>query len=571
MAPLTAKQATATPPPALKDNIQLATPKGEKIILTPARLERALSAMPHAALVSDAKNERLGLQHALDVIHFLKSHAGKSVLGKIEVQLAEIAALEEEQHFQLRERELRRHRIMSFLLSALLLKRAKKAHALNASIQQQIDLILRKAAEKATLESLTKHESHLAPHNDLWDDTLQTYGQAAETLNKHLNDKISEAQQLNTLIASLDHQEKQMIERYNAHDLHLVAINEDLELALINDVSNAQLLPLFNNKVEQAHFKITELRQKLSENQKQIGSLLSADHHDPEQLRAHINLGNNLNLQAGWLKDIISVFEGKSSLYTEQGELAKSFAEAMFITPSDKKIVKDGDKYYLIRVNQNINEMSLEEKMQGEHAYSRNRASLMSVASLAKHNRGLEKENFHEKKASLLATSEVLQHELLLLANQLTQIQAIRSHVAALSEQQTAASATTPTTPAPTLRPTPTSTSAKLISSNVTVGNSYKEALMLMNHRPSQKSLVELERQWAQYSSSPELQAARQALTSIRAGAPIPSETMRSLLANIERFGISAHKPNIANAINPTPNLERVFHPTPFAMKPPGF
>ena len=68
-------------------------------------------------------------------------------------------------------------------------------------------------------------------------------------------------------------------------------------------------------------------------------------------------------------------------------------------------------------------------------------------------------------------------------------------------------------------------------------------------------------------------------LDRLKAGTPIPEQTMRSLLANIERFGVDARKPNVApplrpaSAQQPSPEHQPMpsFNPSPFSTKPKGF
>jgi len=219
-----------------------------------------------------------------------------------------------------------------------------------------------------------------------------------------------------------------------------------------------------------------------------------------EKAHALLAICNAYNLQIATLKDMISVINGDKILFTLQGKITSSFAEAHFILPKQKKLVFENGTYYLLQVDQDIKHLSSEEKESGERAYLRLRPQLMGVKQLVEHNQHLEHKVHDETRSLLLKRSEVIRHEIALLAHQLTKIQAAQTSIS---------------TPSP--------------SRQRCLNNSYHHMLLLIGLNPTKEAVDWLKESQSHAKTSPKFQ---KTLNDLKEGEKIPPSLIKSLLRN---------------------------------------
>lgn len=489
---------------------------------------------------------RFGLKTAADVITFLKSPAGKSTKALIAEELAEIAAQREERLFQLREHEAMRHRLLAFLFLGLLYKREAKAHQLNNMLAEEIDSHLRKEEKEAIL---AENKSSSSEYPNFINEEIQAYQKASIALEEKLQSKIAMSEALEAEIASVEEQAAAITNKYDAYDLHIKDIENEIQTHLnvpaLNAASSTNT-PEIEATIEQ---KIADLETRSDQLATEMFQDFDVD--DDKRVRELVDRHNAVNIQVVNLKDMLSVIQGKKVLYNMKGEQASSFADADFILENDKKIVLHDGKFHLLQAKQSIEDLQQNEalKAQSHQAYQRIKPDIMSVKKLVEHNRILEEKVLSEKKDPLFLRSEAMQQDIMLLTNQLTKIQA--AHAMAKSAQD-------PTQNTPTPRPSMsphTSTqlpNPKLNNSQLT---SYVHVALLMEQNKG------LTTNQPQLSTNPafdpaDLNAMKEFLKS---GKPIPHQTMQLMLKNMERFGVDATK-SFAHSIAPI-DLEKQLNP----------
>ncbi|KTC65768.1 coiled coil protein [Legionella adelaidensis] len=568
-----------SPTPRTQHNeIRVHNPKGEKVELTLPRLEAWFASVeknntPAAAIRAEQNNpylatifvSRFGLKDSNDVLTFLKSPAGESTVSLIEHELALQAEQEEERQFELREAEARDRRIRAFLLMGLLYDKKAEAKDLLSRIQEQIDKFIHELDEDKAKENKKLIDSY--DRESLLNKQFEAYHEASGALEAKLNAKLSEAEKLEKELAHWDKQNQAMNVKYNAYHDHLDTLHA--ELSEFGDLSNETGLEKIN--VRSIEDKILGLSKQLDADAAEISRLLESENEeDLLAARELLNQSNARNLQLGTLKDMLDVVNKKSYLVKADGSTASNFAEAEFILPKSKKIIKDGDQYYLVDASKDLKDIQADEnlKNQAAKAFQQAKHDLMNVKSLVSKNYHLEKTDHNQTKTNLSERSEKMQQEIDLLAKQLTAVQAARAQASEMIKQGSRANEN----PAPTLTPSPTTPkpTATPIKATATPApnyqaTTYKHLLLLMKYGPSAESIERLSKGFA---ARPDMVEAHRMANTLRPGVPIPFQVMQNLLRNIERFGVDATKPNVAGNINPLDKKPSPTAPTPFSMTP---
>jgi effector protein LidA len=516
------------PSPNLKQNLLLQDARGKEIVLKASHLEKWF-AQAESSLLSNthkltpdeikANTPTLatqflghfdlqdGLRTPQNVIDFFKSHAGKATLAMISKNLAETADAEEHLQMDLLIKQRQRQRLMSFLLLGLLHRREARKH-LNEAIQHDIDK--RHKTEKETQKQLAEASSYESSREMYLQKTLDAYLDASRALECELNNKHALSITLEHDLAEL---EKHILLTAKKYSLY----NSQLDLAY-EDLAEFTLLPVIS--IESIQLKINSLSGDFNDEADEINKHLLAGEDDIA--REKMEMCNARNLRIGLLLDMIAVIDGRKVMYTQDGLPTQDFHKAEFIISNQKKLVQNNGKYYILNAGQDSENLSNEEKEAGERAYLRLRPEIIGVKQLIQHNENLEQKVHNEKKSVLSARSEAMQQDILLLANQLTQMQASCASTEA---------ALTPRTPTPAMKPMPTPTPTPTVSpqaSTQCLSNSYRHMLLLMKNNPSERSIEWLKTNIANTQSPKKLQ---EQVNTLSPGKPIPAELMKQLLA----------------------------------------
>jgi NACalpha-BTF3-like transcription factor len=263
-------------------------------------------------------------------------------------------------------------------------------------------------------------------------------------------------------------------------------------------------------------------------------------------------------VQVTELEDMLAVLKNEKVLYTESGEKALTFDQADYILGADQVIVKRNDKLYLIKKGQSFDDMSIEEQERAANNYkSTSKEEIMGIKKLINQYNKQEIDEASKHTNALSQRSELMQQDILLIANQLAEMQSAASNAELSLKKQ------------PT--PTPGSKMTAAPCTSTYYSDSYKHMLCLMKSNPtSEQSIDRLKYITSRVDYSPEL---KKEINSLKPGIPIPPQIMNRLLA-IKDFGtnwLDVRKPDrVTLDTTPpgAPKVESKTAPSPFPMSP---
>ncbi|MDX1836669.1 hypothetical protein DIZ81_00380 [Legionella taurinensis] len=567
---------------------------------------------------------RYGIKTAKDVIAFLKSPAGDSVKIMIGEELAQVAALEEFKRQEYQTHEIRQHRLLAFLLLGLLYREAHARHVVEANTQQA-EARVQQGEANISQEQQRAREQRTAALNQ----SLNSFNNTAAAIESRLSQKELELDSVQRELQAINPEEMAM--RYETFDRHLgeleiqfqlpeLNIDEQiasleaqktaleaqlqtqtpdaLESALVDPNAPPQRLDsgsgnlkdriaelserihaLKQQKIASASAHIPQIEDKI----KALSDKLESQLDDMQQLiesgkddeaRKILLEHNGLHLQIAGLKDMVGVLKGEKVLYKDDGQVAKSFDEAAFVLPLDKKVVKQNDKYYLIGAKQDLSTMEEHDLLQAQKDFERARPEISNLKLLVKHNHGLENERLQQVQDK----SKSLHNDIMTLRNQLTQIQAARSEVVAemqkLDPSMTPESLIRPTIPTPTPSSNPVNSVGKPAPQTPHATQVYKMLYEIIQRLPPapKDAAAQLEKEMEDMHKAkgkPMSEKVRDMLKKaildpLRAGTPIPKIPMDTLIRCMPYFGVDPEKPNVMPP-TPTSQANKPETPTPFS------
>ncbi|QRN04266.1 hypothetical protein GH742_10470 [Legionella sp. MW5194] len=566
---------------------------------------------------------RYGIKTAKDVIAFLKSPAGDSVKVMIGEELAQVAALEEFKRQEYQTHEIRQHRLLAFLLLGLLYREAHARHVVEANTQQA-EARVQQGEATISQDQQRAREQRTAALNQ----SLSSFNNTAAAIESRLSQKELELASVQRELQAINPEE--MALRYETFDRHLgeleiqfqlpeLSIDEQiasletqkaaleaqlqtqtpeaLESALVDPNAPPQGLDSGNLKdriaelserihalkqqkivsatarIPQIEGKINELSDKLESQLDDMQQLIESGKDD--EARKILLEHNGLHLQIAGLKDMVGVLKGEKVLYKDDGQVAKSFDEAAFVLPLDKKVVKRDDKYYLIGAKQDLSTMEEHDLLQAQKDFERARPEISNLKLLIKHNHGLENERLQQAQDK----SKSLHNDIMTLRNQLTQIQAARSEVVAemqkLDPAMTPESLIRPTIPTPTPSSNPVNSVGKPAPQTPHTTQVYKMLYEIIQRLPPDPkgAAAQLEKEMEDMhkakgkpmSEKVKEMLKKEILDPIRNGiTPIPKIPMDTLIRCMPYFGADPEKPNVMPP-TPTSQANKSETPTPFS------
>lgn len=483
---------------------------------------------------------RFGFKNPQDLITFLKSPAGESTKAIIGETLNEENALEEELQRLYQERAAMKQRLIAFLIAGYLHRKEAKAHQLYDRIQEEIDKLLHHDDHHAEAENEPEH-LHL-------EQMLEAHDQDIEELEQVLKQEQSYLEALEAEKASLDQISRDMQYKYDSYESHIDEIHHFLNEQA--DTDDSDTLSTLNPAI--LHEKIHALSEHIEKASDKVAELLEAGFED--EARRHLQQSNAKNLQIAMLKDMLAVATGERVLCRLDGEPVQSLAQADLILPKDKKVVKEGDKHYLLNHDQKLDDISHEEKESAHQAFIKMKPDMMSVRKQIQHNRDLEEKAHHQQQSSLSQHRRSLQSEIRTLSNQIKQVQAVRAQVHASLKEEVGATAPVPSHLSPlTCTPTPTPTANGSV-------NTPKPRMPATNARShAETDTTDLTKSSARQNAAMTRQATPGLFTP-QPGKRIPPEVIKSYLANARQMQTSAKALHDGSTNQATPN--------PFSMRP---
>ena len=497
---------------------------------------------------------RFGLQTPKDVITFLKSESGKVTIAMINEENERLAKLHENQ-VEMQREEISRERFLAFLLMALAYEEeAQKEWVIERN--EETDKELQKQAEEARKhEQISQVESR---PEKIIEQRIRDYKTASETLENVLERKNESAEALEQEMTLLEDESQQSDKK---HELFEKSLEDILVL----------MTPPFT--MDEMHTKVAELTANINKDADRVVLLLDSGHE--AEARDLLNESTAQNIQVAAIKDMLSVFGHLKTMYTQSGEQTNSFADAYFIVSRTSKIVQHDNQFYLLPADQNdsIADLSPTHREEARLAFEKIKPEIMAVKHLVLQNKGLERSSFQHRRDSLADRSDTLQHEIMLLANQLVKMQAAlaTTTTALLSSKQSTPTAGPSTKPAMALkpllpaasapRPSPQKASSPAQSTAaLTAGYRHILQLMLRNgNPPSRQSIRDLTLQ----SYDPKLQLVAKQL---QPGVALTQNVRQQLDALAKQWGILPDPTH--DALTPTDSATPQA-PTPFGTWPP--
>lgn len=342
-----------------------------------------------------ALTKEFGLQTSSDVIAFLNSHEGTSMIAEIMQQLAELASLQEEQRLTLLQ-EIRRDFFLSLFLD-LALEEKVDAMELNRAVEAYNQLRLK--ASKTSIESTL-------------DEAKQRSIIEQQLLQKHK--ELMEAVQGKAVAVQQYLEMKATYKRYHAAVDEITSfIDNDLALAHSTDRETARA------KVVQ---KLMTLEQKLEHET----TATAQQGKKPVASPSMAIKRQELDLQQQVLNQFLSVLDGINHLFKEDGTKTTSFSEAFFVLPKTHHVVYEDSQYHLVTLS---HDMSLEQaiqsmdRMAARQAYQQMHPSLLSVRHRLYHTERLESQTRLAEIQQFTAQCNGLQSDVTSLTQQLFKLQ----------------------------------------------------------------------------------------------------------------------------------------------------
>ncbi len=333
---------------------------------------------------------RFGIKNAQDVIVFLNSPKGKSIIAIIGEQLANMEAMNESVHEQ-QSISRRQHRHLILLLLGLMYNHKARSEKLNRETQDQLD----KKRHQYELDSQAADYDHAV------------YNETAEALEDILTGTLKNAEQLEIELIALPEALLEIESRYQTYDKWLsIELIEELSLNL-----------------DRIDVEIKDVELKLSS----YAVILSALISENKNTEAHEiqTLTHALNLKSNLLNTMKIAHQQEKRFFNSKAEPVQSFAQADFIIPKNNTLTFEANQYYLHPRSTDFRALSPQQRKDALDAYQLSRYDIMSIRMQVQLNRTQELALHANKKSSLLARSEVMQQNIHLLTKQLSKVRQV--------------------------------------------------------------------------------------------------------------------------------------------------
>ena len=312
---------------------------------------------------------QFGFQEDEDSIDFFQTREGLKVLGERAAAINEEIEEEEEMAILLAEEAQREGEGLWGMLEAMAAKEAWHSRLEQAE------------------EAHSKHMHHPSEAVDTHYETVDTSLPYDELL-------YAEQERANTA------------HRYDHYDQHLKEADAFIETL---DPENK------SETIDKLQTRLDALEKTTDTEAEAIHQLVDKGEYDEARLR--LDGLNAKNLQIGALKDMMSVTKGDKDMYNNKGEKVELFKEADFIVPRDKKIVREGDDFFLLPKNEPL---SYKNRSVARENFLRAKPEISSINKLVSMNRAIE--------------MDVLDAEIACLSGELTQEQAMKANMMAMPD-----------------------------------------------------------------------------------------------------------------------------------------
>ena len=533
-----------------------------------------------------AELSRFGLKTPQDVIRFLRSPAGETVIAEMGAQLAEEKALERRQQLMHLEHSLLIHRLLALLFLWYLNKETHASEQIRDLIQQQNQRAIENAGSQPSSRPSSTNDNRVTLR-----ETIANYERALQAVDSRRAALQQEQEELKKEEFKLTEQGKSLEEKYDTFE------------EAIKEFEQPEEEELTETEIDEKISKLTE------EMNAQVEKLFEIEEENAETL-AFKNAHNALNLKLANYHDRKAVMQGEKIYVDEEGQIVTSFKKAAFIfnikqkdeqivrikddvyllkseqnsslinsnpelakrqyemaRQNTPKVVKENDKLYLLKPGQDWNSVkeSLELMHQAQKEYEYTKQDLMTVKKIIHYHKDAE-HSMHDEKVVTVRTK---------VANNIEELRSMDNHRIVLESNIATANAllNSPQLSQTITKPASTSisTSNRHTLNQAPVTAYYRTKLNEIKNKTEVffKDLEPL------LNALPQSEEHKSILRNIPRSGPIPFQTMQSILTYMERFGIDATNPAVTRIQNPSElakqtNQEnnREIELTPFNLNP---
>ncbi len=212
----------------------------------------------------------------------------------------------------------------------------------------------------------------------------------------------TQIQDLNEELDEVNEEIKEKTELYEDYNKNIKEVGKFVKTVDLSDKTKALA------SVEGELSRLEGTKEERNKEADAIGKLLNEGRVD--EARTRINAVNAKNLQVGTLKDMLSVVKGDKVMYNKDGMQVKTFEEADFVVPKDKKIVKEivneREEYYLLDKDDQLSDKNREA---AKTAFEQAEPEMSSVSNLIDANRNSEMSGLNQEVARISAKIKGLQ------------------------------------------------------------------------------------------------------------------------------------------------------------------
>lgn len=564
-------------PNALTLNVQ-----GKKVVLNEAELTQLLQPYQRG---KDPKKEtsaanaqalsQHGIKSSQDIIAYLNSPGGKAKQALVQEQLSILVALKQQSAADIYRRELLKQLFLANARRTILSKRKAEMRAVIAANERQNKESIA-ASREASARSSSTAPTYTLPDEDLRRYLLRSYDLALQDIEDELRESLDEAQKLEDEIAAhMAHGERIKV-RFGI--IHTHTDNLDAHSRRIENLPPQERIAVTQLGLGQIHLAMATLTSQILQHAYQ-GEDAQAD-----QLMDHLD---GLSIEAEGMQVMLDQMHSRCHYFTEEGHRTDAYHMTAYVVPSHQHIHKDKatGQLYLLKAGQKFEGMTTEEKAIARQKFEQVKPEFYNAKDRAKHYYDSEMSEFESTTSTLADRSEEMQKQILTLTNQHNSLKALRASVITQLDEAKSTALPMPTPnatplpkPAPSATPSPRPGQTE-VTSQFAPAQSYRHILQLMRINPSQESIDRFKSGFVLPNGEPNRAVQEAIATSIKPGMPILLTTMNSLLANLERLGVSTNKPSVTSI--PSKHPQRVENqkpeespgttPTPFSTTPSPF
>ena len=542
--------------------VVLTTPQGESYSLTDKKLESWFAALERSNIDSNLNQEfeeddeglatqflsRFGMKSPTDVIAFLKSAEGKAATAMIREEMAKIESMEEYDQFLADEEIKKEQRMLGSLFLALMYESDAEADSLNELIATQNEQRIQHAHDAATGSPVDE----AAFEHDILVEQQDAFKSAVGAVDDKLKVKTAELEAVDKTITQLEQQKQALDADHKVFDDHLA----ELDGFLASTDPQA-------NQAELIDQRISALQTTMDKQDEEIKGLIEAGKN--AEVNPALTKRQGLQLQMDGLREKQDVLKGKKHFCDAEGNPVKSPKDAKLVLDIGKKIVKDpaDGRCHLIGAHEELQSIkssgNAQERLSASQKnYQQTLTGNTSVRAKVDTSKQLKEELHLQRHSAALKQKASLQGDISLLTTQKTKLQTDKLEVERKLVQSNQAKLSAPSgslapNAAPTLKPQPKSQLQPQSQSTRKPSQKPEDELTAaINQLKKDRSPAAFKRVGdlaKPYNKHPQFNSLIDTIEKIKNMprlAPIPQITMNSLLQNVERFGVSAEKPNVA-------------------------